>query len=41
VPTGGSVTIRMPISDFGGTTVYHCHIVDHEDLGMMATIQVT
>jgi len=41
VPTGGSVTIRMPITDFGGTTVYHCHIVDHEDLGMMATIQVT
>jgi FtsP/CotA-like multicopper oxidase with cupredoxin domain len=41
VPTGGSVTIRMPITDFGGTTVYHCHIIDHEDLGMMATIQVT
>jgi FtsP/CotA-like multicopper oxidase with cupredoxin domain len=24
-----------------GTFVYHCHILSHEDLGMMATIQVT
>jgi FtsP/CotA-like multicopper oxidase with cupredoxin domain len=23
-----------------GTFVYHCHILSHEDLGMMATIQV-
>ena len=41
VPTGGWVRFRMPITDFAGTTVYHCHILDHEDLGMMATIQVT
>jgi FtsP/CotA-like multicopper oxidase with cupredoxin domain len=24
-----------------GTFVYHCHILSHEDLGMMATIEVT
>lgn len=41
VPAGQSVTIRVPFKDFGGTTVYHCHILDHEDLGMMGTIQVT
>jgi FtsP/CotA-like multicopper oxidase with cupredoxin domain len=40
VPAGQSVTIRVPFKDFGGTTVYHCHILDHEDLGMMGTIQV-
>ena len=37
-----SVTVRM---DFRGTDignfVYHCHIVGHEDLGMMAIIEVT
>jgi len=41
VPAGGSVTIRIPFTDLGGTTVYHCHILDHEDLGMMATIRAT
>ncbi len=37
-----SVTVRM---DFRGVTpgdfVYHCHILAHEDAGMMATIRVT
>ncbi|MFN8040852.1 MAG: multicopper oxidase family protein [Acidimicrobiales bacterium] len=41
VPAGGSVTVRIPFTDLGGTTVYHCHILDHEDLGMMATIRAT
>jgi FtsP/CotA-like multicopper oxidase with cupredoxin domain len=40
IPTGQSVRIRIPFRDFGGTAVYHCHILDHEDLGMMATIHV-
>ena len=38
VPAGQTVTIRIPFRDFAGTTVYHCHILDHEDLGMMGTI---
>ncbi|MDF2969472.1 MAG: multicopper oxidase type 3, partial [Nocardioidaceae bacterium] len=25
-------------ADFGGRTVYHCHILDHEDSGMMGVI---
>ena len=25
--------------DFAGRTVYHCHILDHEDLGMMGTLE--
>jgi FtsP/CotA-like multicopper oxidase with cupredoxin domain len=40
VPAGGTVTIRIPFSDYTGTTVYHCHILDHEDLGMMGQIKV-
>jgi FtsP/CotA-like multicopper oxidase with cupredoxin domain len=38
IPSGGSVTVRVRFADFGGRTVYHCHILDHEDLGMMGTI---
>lgn len=40
VPTGGTVTIRIRFSDYAGTSVYHCHILDHEDLGMMGQIRV-
>ena len=40
VPVGGTVTVRIRFADFGGRTVYHCHILDHEDLGMMGTILV-
>ncbi|MDO8392387.1 MAG: multicopper oxidase family protein [Actinomycetota bacterium] len=40
IPTGQSVRLRIPFRDFSGTTVYHCHILDHEDLGMMAIIDV-
>lgn len=39
VPAQTSVTVRMRISDFPGRTVYHCHILDHEDLGMMGVVE--
>jgi FtsP/CotA-like multicopper oxidase with cupredoxin domain len=37
-----SVTLLMDFSDpdIVGTFVYHCHILSHEDLGMMGSIQV-
>jgi FtsP/CotA-like multicopper oxidase with cupredoxin domain len=37
-----SVTVRMDFRDpeIAGSFVYHCHILDHEDGGMMATIVV-
>lgn len=37
-----TVTVRMDFSDpnIAGKFVYHCHILDHEDGGMMATIEV-
>lgn len=37
-----SITVRMDFRDpeIAGTFVYHCHILDHEDGGMMAKIRV-
>jgi FtsP/CotA-like multicopper oxidase with cupredoxin domain len=35
-----SVTLRMDFRGVSGDFVYHCHILAHEDGGMMATIQV-
>ena len=36
-----SVRVRMDFrGDIAGDFVYHCHILDHEDLGMMAKIRV-
>ena len=40
VPAGASVRIRVAFRDLTGRTVYHCHILDHEDLGMMGVIDV-
>lgn len=40
IPTGETVRIRIPFRDFPGKTVYHCHILDHEELGMMGTIEM-
>ncbi len=35
VPKGGSITLLVPVLDHVGKTVFHCHIVEHEDIGMM------
>jgi FtsP/CotA-like multicopper oxidase with cupredoxin domain len=37
-----SVTVRMDFRDpnIAGTFVYHCHVLFHEDNGMMAKIRV-
>jgi FtsP/CotA-like multicopper oxidase with cupredoxin domain len=40
VPAGGWVRMRVRFDDFTGKSVYHCHILDHEDMGMMGTIEV-
>ncbi|BCW45415.1 multicopper oxidase family protein [Arthrobacter sp. StoSoilB5] len=40
VPANGRVTVRVAFDDFVGRSVYHCHILDHEDLGMMGVIEV-
>jgi suppressor of ftsI len=42
VPIGGEVKVVIPFTDplILGRFVYHCHILSHEDRGMMATIDV-
>lgn len=40
VHSGETVQIVVPLRDFGGRTVFHCHIVEHEDLGMMGVLGV-
>ena len=40
LPAGGTVVIRQTFADFTGTFVFHCHILAHEDMGMMQVIQV-
>ncbi len=40
VPPGETVIIRMAFRDFIGKTVYHCHVLDHEDLGMMGNLEI-
>ena len=39
-PNGGSVTWRTRFTDFTGKFVMHCHVLFHEDKGMMSAIQV-
>jgi FtsP/CotA-like multicopper oxidase with cupredoxin domain len=38
VPPGWEITIRTRFRDFAGKSVLHCHILDHEDQGMMQTV---
>ncbi|MEK6439190.1 multicopper oxidase family protein [Pseudonocardia sp. T1-2H] len=40
VPAQGWVRLRIPFTANPGRSVYHCHILDHEDAGMMSTINV-
>lgn len=35
VPKMGSVTLLVPVLDYEGMTMFHCHILEHEDIGMM------
>jgi suppressor of ftsI len=43
VPIGGEVKVIIPFTNplIVGRFVFHCHILSHEDKGMMATIEVT
>ncbi|GAA2553875.1 hypothetical protein GCM10010210_29110 [Pseudonocardia hydrocarbonoxydans] len=40
IPARGWVRLRIPFTTQPGRSVYHCHILDHEDAGMMATVDV-
>ena len=40
IPAFGEVVIRTRFLDFPGKFVYHCHLLDHEDQGMMGVVEV-
>lgn len=40
VPRCGNVTLLVPIKDYAGTDMFHCHILEHEDTGMMGIWQI-
>jgi FtsP/CotA-like multicopper oxidase with cupredoxin domain len=40
LPPFSSITIRQQFLDFTGKFVLHCHVVFHEDFGMMLTVEV-
>lgn len=35
IPKHGSVTLLVPVVDYEGMAMFHCHILEHEDIGMM------
>lgn len=35
IPFQGKLTMLVPVKDFTGKTLFHCHILEHEDIGMM------
>lgn len=41
VKAGETVDLLIKFSDYEGSTVFHCHIVEHEDLGMMSIVEVS
>jgi FtsP/CotA-like multicopper oxidase with cupredoxin domain len=41
IPRFGSLTVRTKFRDFtGGPILMHCHILDHEDMGMMTRFEI-
>ena len=40
IEPGGFITMRYRPTDFAGKFVFHCHVLGHEDNGMMAVAQV-
>lgn len=37
---GQKLVLRIRFSDFTGRTVVHCHILNHEDMGMMSVLNI-
>jgi FtsP/CotA-like multicopper oxidase with cupredoxin domain len=40
LPEGWRITLRMRYDRYIGTFVHHCHILDHEDQGMMEQVEI-
>jgi FtsP/CotA-like multicopper oxidase with cupredoxin domain len=37
---GGSVVLRSRFLDYTGDFMLHCHMMNHEDMGMMQAVEV-
>ncbi len=35
IPKWGSAKLLIPVMDYAGMAMFHCHIIEHEDIGMM------
>jgi FtsP/CotA-like multicopper oxidase with cupredoxin domain len=40
VPKWGKVTMLVPVMDYTGMSMFHCHIIEHEDVGMMGVWEI-
>lgn len=40
IPARSTIVVRIRFADFTGRTVFHCHILNHEDKGMMAVLDI-
>jgi FtsP/CotA-like multicopper oxidase with cupredoxin domain len=40
MPAKSTIVVRIRFADFTGRTVFHCHILSHEDKGMMAVLDI-
>jgi FtsP/CotA-like multicopper oxidase with cupredoxin domain len=40
IPAEGQIVIRIHFTNYTGKTVLHCHILNHEDAGMMAVLEI-
>ena len=37
---GGTLTFRSRFLDYTGVYMLHCHMMNHEEMGMMQTVEV-
>ncbi|HMJ98111.1 MAG TPA: multicopper oxidase domain-containing protein [Reyranella sp.] len=37
---GGTLTFRSRFLDYTGIYMLHCHMMNHEEMGMMQTVEV-
>jgi len=35
IPKGGSAALLVLVMDYDDMAMFHCHILEHEDIGMM------
>lgn len=39
IPRDGKIVVRLRLQNYQGKAVFHCHILNHEDEGMMSVIE--